>query len=106
MVPLTKLRKTFSITSYQLIYSKIIEVKTELGKLTKTLSLLIKTKIEITVYILSNSMIKHINGRNISDSTNVKVRSHPYVTTEDIIHYVKPIACKKPKNVGYTYQSK
>ena len=37
---------------------------------------------------------------------NVKVRSHPGATTEDVVDYVKPIAPKKNGNVGYTYQSK
>ena len=49
------------------------------------------------VYILGDSMLKHINGRNVSDSMNVKVRSHPGATTEDLVDYVKPIARKKPK---------
>ena len=41
------------------------------------------------VYILGDSVIKHINGRNVSDS-NVKVRYHPGATTEDVVDYVKP----------------
>ena len=28
---------------------------------------------------------------------NVKVRSHPGATNEDLVDYVKPIVCKKPK---------
>ena len=42
-------------------------------------------------------MIKHVNGRNVSDYMNVKVRSHPVATIEHLINYVKPIARKKPK---------
>ena len=49
------------------------------------------------VYILSDSMIKHVNGRHVSDHANVKVSSHPGATTKDLIDYVKPIALKKPK---------
>lgn len=41
------------------------------------------------VYILGDSVIKHINGRNVSDS-NVKVRYHPGATKEDVVDYVKP----------------
>ena len=48
-------------------------------------------------YILGDSMIKYVSGRNISDYMNVKVRSHPGASTEDLIDYVKPIASKKPK---------
>ena len=48
------------------------------------------------VYILGESMMtKHVNGRNVSDSTNVRKRSRPGATTEDLIDYVKPIARKK-----------
>ena len=42
-------------------------------------------------------MIKHANGRNVSDSMNVKVRSHPGATTECLKDYVKPIARIRPK---------
>ena len=42
-------------------------------------------------------MVKHVNGRNVSDSMNFKVRSHPGSTNEDLVDYVKPIAHKKPK---------
>ena len=49
------------------------------------------------VYILGGSMIKHATGRNVSDSMNAKVRSHPGATPEDLVDYVKPIAPKKPK---------
>ena len=41
-------------------------------------------------------MIKHVN---VSDSMNVKARSHQGVTIEDLIDYVKPIASIKQKNV-------
>ena len=48
------------------------------------------------VYILGESMMtKHVNGLNVSDSTNVRKRSRPGATTEDLIDYVKPIARKK-----------
>ena len=46
------------------------------------------------VYIFGDSIIKHVNGRNVSDCMNVKVRSHPGATTEDLINYLKPIARK------------
>ena len=49
------------------------------------------------VYILGGSMIKHATGRNVSDSMNAKVRSHPGATSEDLVDYEKPIAPKKPK---------
>ena len=41
--------------------------------------------------------LKHVNGRNVWNSTIVKVRYHPGATTEDLIDYVKSIAYKKLK---------
>ena len=54
------------------------------------------------VYILCDSMAKHVNGRNVSDFMNDRVRSHPSATTEDLIDYVKQIARKKQKCWLYT----
>ena len=42
-------------------------------------------------------MIKYLNGRQISRSSSVKIRSHPGATTEDLIDYVRATARKKPK---------
>ena len=47
--------------------------------------------------IIGDSMIKYINGREISRSSSVKIRSHPGATTEDLIDYVRPTARKKRK---------
>ena len=61
------------------------------------------------VYIFGDSIIKHVNGRNVSDCMNVKVRSHPGATTENLINYLKPIARKTTttkKNGSYTYRNK
>ena len=52
------------------------------------------------VHILGDSMIKHVNGRNVCDSMNVKVRAHPGATTEDLVDYVKLV------NVDYTHRNK
>ena len=41
-------------------------------------------------------MIKHVNGREVSRNNPVKVRSHPGVTTDDFIGYVRPTVRKKP----------
>ena len=42
-------------------------------------------------------MIKCINGRGISHSSSVKIRSHPGTTAEDLIDYIRPTARKNPK---------
>ena len=49
------------------------------------------------IVIIGDSMIKYINGREISRSSSVKIRSHPGATTEDLIDYVRPTARKKTK---------
>ena len=45
---------------------------------------------------MTDSMIKHVNGREVSRDHSVKIRCHPGTTTDDIIDYVRPSARKKP----------
>ena len=47
------------------------------------------------VFIIGDSMIKYVNGREVSRSDSVKVRSHPEATTDDFIDYVRTVR-KKP----------
>ena len=49
------------------------------------------------IVIIGDSMIKYMNGRKISWSSSVKIRSHSGATAEDLIDYVRPTARKKPK---------
>ena len=46
--------------------------------------------------IVGDSMIKHVNGCEVSRDNSVKIRCHPGATTDDIIDYVRPTARKKP----------
>ena len=46
------------------------------------------------IFIIGDSMEKHINGPGISK--NVQVKTHPGATTDDIIGYTKPIIRQKP----------
>ena len=48
------------------------------------------------IMIVGDSTIKHVNGNEVSRDDSVKIRCHPGVTTDDIIDYVRPAACKKP----------
>ena len=48
------------------------------------------------VFIIGDSMIKYVNGREVSRNDSVKVRSHPGATTDDFIDYVRPTVRKKP----------
>ena len=45
---------------------------------------------------VGDSMIKHVNGREVSRDNLVKIRFHPGATTDDFIDYVRPTARKKP----------
>ena len=48
------------------------------------------------VSIIGYSMIKYVNGREVSRNDSVKVRSHPRPKTNDFIDYVRPTVRKKP----------
>ena len=48
------------------------------------------------VYIIGDSMIKYVNGWEVSRNNPVKVKSHPGATTDDFIDYVWPTVRKKP----------
>ena len=48
------------------------------------------------IIIVGDSMIKLMNGREVSRDDSVKIRCHPGATTDDIIDYVRPSASKKP----------
>ena len=48
------------------------------------------------VFIIGDSMIKYVNGREVSRNNPVKVRSHPGATTNDFIDYVLPTVRQKP----------
>ena len=40
-----------------------------------------------------------MNGRDISRSSSVKIRSHPGTTTKDLIDYVRPTARKETERM-------
>ena len=50
-----------------------------------------------SVIIVGHSMIKHVNGRDISCSHKVKVRLNLGASIHDLVDYVKPAMRKKPK---------
>ena len=49
------------------------------------------------VIIVGDSMIKHVNGRELSRSHTIKVRYNPGASTHDLSDYVKPAMRKKLK---------
>ena len=57
----------------------------------------IKSTSKKEIMIVGDSMIKHVNGREVSRDDSVKIRFHLVgVTTGDIIDYVRPTARRKP----------
>ena len=51
--------------------------------------------VEKEVFIIGDSMIKYVNGREVSRNIPVKVTSHPGATTDDFIDYVRPTVRKE-----------
>ena len=51
---------------------------------------------EKEIMIVANSIIKHVNGLEVSRDDSVKIRCHPGATKDDIIDYVRPTARKEP----------
>ena len=51
-----------------------------------------------SVIIAGDSMIKHVNSRDISRSHTVKISPNPGASTHDSMDYVKPAMRKKPKD--------
>ena len=46
--------------------------------------------------IIGDSMLKHITGPGISKNDQVRVKTHPGATTDDIMCYIKPTIRQKP----------
>ena len=46
--------------------------------------------------IIGDSMIKKVNGRNVSRGNSVKFRPHPVVSTEDLIDHIKRAIRNEP----------
>ena len=47
------------------------------------------------VSVIGDSMIKYVNGKEVSRNDSVKLRSHPGETKDDFIDYVRPTVRKK-----------
>ena len=45
--------------------------------------------------ITEDSMIEHVNVREVSRDDFVKIRCHPGATTDDIVDYVRPTGREK-----------
>ena len=47
------------------------------------------------IFIIGDSMIKHVTGPGISKNDQVQVKTHPGATTDSIIDYIKPTIRQK-----------
>ena len=52
---------------------------------------------KVSIIIVGDLTIKHVNDRDISRSHKIKVRPNPGASTHDLLDYVKPAMWKKPK---------
>ena len=48
------------------------------------------------IVAIEDSMIKNVNGRDLSRGDSVKILSHPGASTEDLIAHIKPAVRKNP----------
>ena len=45
-------------------------------------------KLRRHIFIIDDSMVKHLTGPGISENGQIQVKTHPGVTTDDIIDYL------------------
>ena len=43
-----------------------------------------------SIVVIGDSIIKNVNGRDVSRGDSVKIRPHPGASTEDLIDHIKP----------------
>ena len=53
-------------------------------------------KVKKNIVVIGNSIIKNVNGRDVSRGDSVKIRPHPGASTEDLIDHIKPAIRKNP----------
>ena len=52
-------------------------------------------KVKNKIVVIGDSIIKNVNGRDVSRGDLVKTRLHPRASTEDLIDHIKPTILKK-----------
>ena len=50
----------------------------------------------VTTIVIRDSVIKNVNGRDVSRGDSVKIRPQPGASTEDLIDHIKPAMRKNP----------
>ena len=51
-------------------------------------------KVKKNIVFIGDSIIKNVNGRDVSRGDSVKIRPHPGASTEDLIYCIKPVIRK------------
>ena len=55
-----------------------------------------QAKVKKNIVVIGDSIIKNVNGKDVSRGDSVKIRPHPGASTEDLIDHIKPAIRKKP----------
>ena len=55
-----------------------------------------KTKVKKNIVVVGDSIIKNVNGRDVSRGDSVKIRPHPWASAEDLNDHIKPAIRKNP----------
>ena len=53
-------------------------------------------KVEKNIVVIGDSIMKNVNGRDLSRVNSVKIRPHPGASTDDPIDHIKPAIRKNP----------
>ena len=53
-------------------------------------------KVKKNIVVIGDSIIKNVNGRDVSRGDSVKIRPHPGASTEDLFDHIKPVIRKSP----------
>ena len=53
-------------------------------------------KVKKSIVVIEDSLIKNVNGRDVSPGDSVKIRPHPGASTEDLTDHIKPAMRKNP----------
>ena len=53
-------------------------------------------KVKKNIVVIGDSIIKNVNGKDVSRHDSVKIRPHPGASTEDLINHIKPAISKNP----------
>ena len=59
----------------------------------------LQPKVKKNIVVIGDSIIKNVNGRDVSRGDSVKIRRYPGASTENLIDHTKPAIRKNPEIV-------